>query len=174
MAIVARLQQGQSWDKRGSRRRRLSLETSLQGSGDEASVHDISSTGLLLETVAELAPFETLEINLPEAGTTQAVVIWNSGRYYGCEFKEQVSQAIVSAALLRALPAGAPDVQPPIDLQHDEFRDELDEYHQDAEEQEKAPLGVRLRVILGSAIILWALIIASATYLAKWLTAASG
>jgi hypothetical protein len=173
MAIAARLQQEQSQDRRGSRRRRLSLETSLEGSGDEASVHDISSTGLLLETAAELAPFETLEINLPEAGTTHAVVIWNSGRYYGCEFKEQLSQAVVSAALLRALPGSARSLPAPIAGQGDELRDDLDEYDQDAE-QDKAPLSVRLRVILGSAVILWALIIAAATYVARWVTAASG
>lgn len=159
MTIPARLHDDQSKDRRGSPRRRLSLDLSLETTGRQVSIHDISMTGMLIETDAGLAPFDDLEIDLPEVGITQAVVVWNSGKFFGCEFKEPLSRAGLSAAVLRSFPASAPQLQLPLAADTAEpFRaDYIEDF--DAVEEEKAPLGVRLRVIFGSAIILWALIL---------------
>jgi hypothetical protein len=72
---------------------------------------DISTTGFLLETDADLEKGETIELDLPEAIGIQAVVKWTSGNLFGCQFKKPISSAAVSASLLRAPfgPSASPD-----------------------------------------------------------------
>jgi hypothetical protein len=178
MTIQARLQITPATDRRGWNRRRLSLGSSLHATGEDVTIHDVSSTGMLIETSAELTVIDALEIELPEAGITQALVIWNSGRYYGCEFKERISQAAISAALLRSPPARPDDLELPLLLPEPKSLlkapafEELEP--QDVLEGDKAPLGVRLRVIFGSAILLWALIIWAAVSLHRLIRASFG
>jgi len=170
MTISARLQVTPAANRRGWTRRSLSLVSSLQGTGSDVTIHDVSLTGLLIETSAELTVFDDLEIELPEAGFTPALVVWNSGRFYGCQFKAGISQAAVSAALLRSPPArvGDPDLaMRPVSHAGAAITENFEPEHG---LQEKASLSVRLRVILGSAILLWALIIwaaVSAYYLVR-------
>ena len=101
MTISAQLQITPAADRRGWTRRSLSLVSSLQSTGSDVTIHDVSATGLLIETTAELAVFDDLEIELPEAGFTPALVVWSSGKFYGCQFKQRISQAAISASLLR-------------------------------------------------------------------------
>jgi hypothetical protein len=72
--------------------------------------------------------------------------MWNSGQYFGCEFHAPLAKAAVSAALLR-----------------NPIAQSLPEFHAADDDSEIAdaryPLGVRLRVILGASIALWALIL---------------
>jgi len=159
MTISARLQITPAADRRGWTRRSLSLVSSLQATGGDVTIHDVSATGLLIETSAELAILDDLEIELPQAGFTSAIVMWSSGRFYGCQFKERISQAAISAALLRSPPAPHGDLETPFQLELAERAPIEDFEPESLSEDDKAPLGVRLRVILGSAIILWALII---------------
>lgn len=158
MKIQARLQDNQSADRRGFPRRTLLLGSSIVPTGHDVSIHDLSATGMLIETAAELAPFDDLEIELPEGTSTHAVVVWNSGRFFGCEFKNALSKATVSAALLRGFPSTASQLELSLPAQLDEPQAQQlqDDF---TSEEEKAPLKVRLRVIFGSAILLWALII---------------
>jgi hypothetical protein len=148
MQAVARLERLETRNRRSAPRRKLSLGAVLAGTGDEAVIHDLSTTGLLIETKADLATFEQLQLDLPEAGQIVATVMWNSGQYFGCEFHKPIPQAAISAALLR-----------------NPF-DHADSAVDDTEEGEVAddryPLGVRLRVILGASLLLWALILWSA------------
>jgi hypothetical protein len=161
MTISARLQITPAADRRGWTRRSLSLGSSLQATGEDVTVHDVSATGMLIETTAELSILDGLEIELPEAGFTPAVVTWNSGSYYGCQFKESISQAAISAALLRSPPARPGDQETPVRLFPESAHQtiKIDESEVEDIVEEKASLGVRLRVILGSAVLLWALII---------------
>lgn len=99
--------------RRGAHRRRLMLQT--QGalkSGAETSVtiHNLSETGMLMESGTELEIEEAIDVDLPEAGPIHARVVWASGRLYGCAFDRPVSQYTLSAAQLR----GA--VEPGVDL----------------------------------------------------------
>ena len=126
---------------------------------------------MLIETAAELVPFDSFQIDLPEVGFTQAVIIWNSGQYYGCELNEPVPQAVVSAALLRSAPAVPAEQLPlPMEQQIPAARGSIatdvvesaaleGPRTYEAFEDDKAPLTVRLRVIFGSAIVLWSLIL---------------
>lgn len=99
--------------KQRAHRRRLLLETqgALQ-SGVETSVaiHNLSETGLLMESRIELEIEEIIDLELPEAGTTRAKVIWASGQLYGCAFEAPISPFALSAAQLRGV------VDPAIDL----------------------------------------------------------
>ncbi|KHK93254.1 helix-turn-helix domain-containing protein [Novosphingobium malaysiense] len=86
-------------------RRRLLLETQgalESGVAAKVLVHNVSETGLLLETDNELEIGDTIDVALPEAGTMRAHVAWASDRLYGCAFEAPLSPATLSAAQLRS------------------------------------------------------------------------
>jgi transcriptional regulator with XRE-family HTH domain len=90
-------------------RRALHLDALGATAADDSAqvtVHNLSTTGLLLETEASLAPGEMLEVDLPLAGATTAQVVWASGKLFGCRFDKPISPAVLSAAQLRAVSSG--------------------------------------------------------------------
>ena len=92
-------------ERRSTPRRKLRLEAagaSASSAQTQVVIHDLSEEGLLVESPVPLADGELLEVVIPEAGTAQAEVTWNSGRFFGCKFKQPISTAAVSAALLRS------------------------------------------------------------------------
>ena len=149
MQALARLERVQGTSRRGAPRLKLSLDSSLAGSGTDVVIHDLSPGGILVETSESLRKGARLELELPQVGATLAKVIWSSGNYYGCQFDKPIPKAALSAALLRN--PFEPSVAPPIaeisDREAAEFVDD------------RAPFAVRMRVILGSAVLLWALIL---------------
>jgi transcriptional regulator with XRE-family HTH domain len=90
-------------NRRSSTRRALQLEA-LGGSTDNTAsnvlIHNLSATGLLLESDVPLAAGDSLQIDMPHAGLTSAEVIWTSGNLYGCRFDQAISTAAISAAQL--------------------------------------------------------------------------
>jgi hypothetical protein len=100
-------------DNRGAVRRTLRLEVQALSSLNTAKalIRNLSERGLLIETTASLALGETIQVDLPEAGSCEARIVWNDGPFFGCEFTTPVSKAAVSAALLLA-----PVEQPPVNL----------------------------------------------------------
>ena len=106
MTILAELQpQQRAANRRAARRRTLRLTVSgatPAGGSAQVLVHDISVSGLLLETSADLLVGETIEVDVPEGGPTSAIVMWNSGRFFGCQFQGRISPASVSAAVLQS------------------------------------------------------------------------
>ncbi|ALJ14391.1 helix-turn-helix domain-containing protein [Sphingopyxis macrogoltabida] len=101
----------QNTDKRQDTRRKLSLlahGVQHDGTGIAVQIHNISGTGLLFESDIELASGDRIEIALPHAGDISAVVIWASGRLFGCQFEGPVSPATLSAVELKSAPAPAP------------------------------------------------------------------
>jgi transcriptional regulator with XRE-family HTH domain len=106
MAITAYLEDDkQQKGKRQSTRRNLRLETqgvSAAHGATEVLVHNISVSGLLLESRLPLAPNEEISIELPHAGATAAKVVWASGALYGCEFDVALSAGALSAVELRS------------------------------------------------------------------------
>ena len=143
--------------RRSSPRRRLNLEVTgavPDGPAAEVIIHEISPTGLLVETLAELAYGEELDVCLPQAGRTRAKVIWNRGQYFGCQFKQPISSAALSAAMLRSRPIEAqrPDDFPQTNTA---FR-EPD--RTDGLRRPPLSFGAKMRVSLGLAIACWAVI----------------
>jgi hypothetical protein len=98
-------------DRRSGERRalRLTVDANLSGSpAMSVRVHDLSESGLLIETPEVLSPGQDFEVALPLTGPIDAVVVWNSGNFYGCQFARSVPSAAVSAALLKAEPKAIP------------------------------------------------------------------
>ena len=102
---------------RASRRQlRLPLHGSkAAGAEIEALVHNISATGMLVESTVPREVGEIVEVNLPHSGKTPSRVIWTSGGVAGCQYEMPISPATLSAAQLRSVvgaDAPAPDHQP--------------------------------------------------------------
>jgi hypothetical protein len=111
-------------DRRRSLRRALRLGAGA--GGEEVTLHDLSLTGALLETSVPMLVGATFEVELPQAGTIEASVMWNSGEFYGCQFALPISPAVLSAALLQA------DAHPPANAAHDPIA-ELKQLNSDVE-----------------------------------------
>ena len=102
-------------DRRRSARRalRLDVESTAESRGiAHVTIHDLSLTGVLIETSTPLGAGETFEVDVPGTGKIEATVVWNSGEFYGCQFQESISTAALSAALLRSPPRDEPPVTP--------------------------------------------------------------
>lgn len=95
-------------DRRRADRRPLMLGISATVPNDPqlaANIHDLSETGFLLETQAQLAADQLFQVFLPLAGAVEARVVWTSAHFYGCQFREPVARGAVSAALLKSVPS---------------------------------------------------------------------
>lgn len=119
---------------RGTARHQMRLRVrSAAGSGGAADVlvHNLSATGMLLESASQLAVGDEIAVELPEASGSTAKVVWASGQFFGCAFDRPLPAAAVSAAQLRSEPAL-----------------ETPQRHEAAEPGERAPeetFGVRLQ-----------------------------
>lgn len=93
-------------DRRGAVRRKLYLEILAAGgsTSSEVVILDLSTTGLLLETSENLKIDERIDLDLPGSDAIEAIVRWQSGRFFGCQFSAPIPMGAVSAALLRAAP----------------------------------------------------------------------
>lgn len=135
MAIVAQFQETSTAETPREPRRTLRLEArgALEnGSAAKVVVHNISQTGLLLESATALAIDERIGIELPHAGEAWARVVWASGNLYGCEFKNPLPSAALSAAQLRSAVAA------PVELGDEPAT-------QSADQPPSAPFGERLQ-----------------------------
>jgi len=122
MAIPAYIDKA-AWSGGKLRSPRRTLRLRLHGAKAtgvevEVLVHNISATGLLLESEIELALGDRIEVSLPHAGATWAKVIWSSTRIYGCQFDTPISPATLSAAQLRSVvgpdTGATPNEHPPL------------------------------------------------------------
>lgn len=140
-------------DARSAARRTLCLQVSAHASSDvtAALIHNLSETGLLLETSADLQVGEMLQVDLPHAGATTALVIWNRDRFVGCEFASPVSRAAMSAALLRnpVFPGPQSQTVPVADI-----APEYDNIPLESEEQGPGQTILMFSLLLSLAIVL--------------------
>src|SRR5688500_1743644 len=97
MSLLAHLEPPDSTaNRRSAARRTLRLQargTTASQSAAQVTIHDLSLTGLLIETSADLAAGERIDVEVPEAGPAEAKVVWSSGRFYGCKFKRPIPSA---------------------------------------------------------------------------------
>ena len=105
MAIEAHFEdvEGDAGSPRAHRRRLLLEARGAFEAGFQASVviHNLSETGMLMESGTELEIEEAIEVDLPEAGQVRARVVWASGNLYGCSFDAPISPFALGAAQLR-------------------------------------------------------------------------
>lgn len=100
-------------ERRGDRRRTLHLQApgSFTGAAAAVTVHNLSATGLLIETATALAEGDAFAVELPQAGEQLAEVIWADPPMFGCRFAAPLGPAALAAAHLRSdAPAPAPAV----------------------------------------------------------------
>lgn len=105
MAEFARPLQAEIYkESRGARRRTLVLATDIESpeTNAKALIHDLSESGLRIQTNAGLITGESLFVELPFIGSTETRIVWQDGTYFGCEFLTPISRGTVSAALLRS------------------------------------------------------------------------
>ncbi len=65
-------------------------------------IHNVSVTGLLIESAVALAEDERIEITLPEVGTVSAYVVWMNESFYGCRFETTLSVGALGALELHS------------------------------------------------------------------------
>ena len=113
MPIAAHFEEQAASGQARATRRVLHLEAEgqrAQGGAASVLIHNVSASGLLLETATALREGETISIDLPLAGPTPAEVIWVSGQFHGCRFPAGLPLAVLSAMQLRS--QAAPVAQP--------------------------------------------------------------
>lgn len=108
MSIAGHLEQRRrAVESRVGPRRKLRLAApgaSGSGAAMNVVVHDLSETGLLLQTSGQLSVGERIEVVLPHAGPTEAKVVWASNEFFGCKFEKRISRATLSASQLLSGP----------------------------------------------------------------------
>lgn len=92
-------------ERRGAPRRSLKLGV---GGANPVTLRDMSLTGMLIESAQPMLVGATFEVDLPGHQAGAAVVVWNSGEFYGCEFHQPISAAALSASQLRSTPEREP------------------------------------------------------------------
>jgi transcriptional regulator with XRE-family HTH domain len=81
---------------------RLEVSGSLdQGKSTTVVVHNLSASGVLIESGSQLVIGQSVLIELPEAEAVLATVVWQSPPLFGCRFEQPLSRAALSAAQLR-------------------------------------------------------------------------
>lgn len=106
----------QGSDARSSERVELLIAAGGQLATDVAAmvwVHNISASGLLIESDISLEIGQNIRLNMPEAGATDAHIVWGSENFYGCRFAQPLGRAALSAAKLRnMLPSHPSEPEP--------------------------------------------------------------
>ena len=105
MPIHAMIEQEERADgTRGAARMHMRLETSGSLGGHQGAmvvIHNLSATGMLIETASDLDIGQRITVSLPEAPGCTATIVWRSEALAGCRFDRPLSRAALSAAQLR-------------------------------------------------------------------------
>ncbi len=159
-----------SSDQRASDRRLLRLEARVASDAGEGGiqVHNLSRTGMLVHGASGVGVGSEIEVELPGGTSHRAEVVWADDALLGCRFLAALTQAQLSAALLRAAPS-APAATEPTPLTPAEALAKLREHWDDEPEPEvysrsdrTLPLGTRIWIIGGLGLTGWAVPAAAA------------
>jgi hypothetical protein len=134
----------------------VQLGTKERNSGADLTIHNLSTTGLLVEAHGALSCGDELLVDLPECGEQLATVLWDSAPFFGCSFQDVIPAAAVSAVLLKSPPVKArrrPISEPK--TRH-EWTD--DEDPADILQDCRLPLRTRALSLLGRCAGGWALV----------------
>lgn len=150
-------------EQRGADRRVLRLEARVATPAGEGGieVHNLSRTGMLVEAAGGVPVGTTIEVELPDGARHRAEVVWSDEGLFGCRFAKPLSQAALSAALLRAAPQPAEGEPRPLTQdqafaklrEHWQFEDELAPV---SARPLPLPLGARMWIIAGLGLTGWA------------------
>lgn len=148
-------------EQRATDRRVLRLEAraATPKGEDGIQIHNLSRTGMLAESAAALPVGTGIEVEMAGGARHRAEVVWRDADLFGCRFTKPLSQATLSAALLRAAPLVAPGVATAIG--NNEVLARLREHWDFEDSTELAgeptmPLGKRMWAIVGLGFVAWA------------------
>lgn len=110
---------------------------------DTAMIMDISIGGALLRTSQPLTIGDSITINLPHGPAAEAQVTWSNGPLAGCRFVSPITEAMISAALLKSDPVVPETAMLP-----------GNDFAQDAPDRTRMARGIP--IIIGSSLLLWA------------------
>ncbi len=98
MSIVAHLEPLSKvvGNRRGAPRLVLYLGSMLGPCGSRAVIHDLSFTGLLFESSADLNTGDIIEVHLPQMGPTKTTVVRRDGTLFGCRFDVHQASTLTS------------------------------------------------------------------------------
>jgi len=172
LAIPAALSREEPSGRRREERWRVRLGARWLDSRPETqlvTIHDVSPSGLLLETDEPLRTGSHLIIEMPGEITKICKTVWSSGKLRGATFAEPLTDAEMRE-LINSSPVIWPSfgrgMQPPtLEQSTDTSREISEDYHID--DIEKLPIAARLAIIVGTTIALWALICLG-VWLAFW------
>lgn len=157
MAFAVRLETaGHLPDRRRAPRSRVRLIASVERNDDAVVfIHDLSVTGMLLDSACEFAIGERLQLEIAHGFQARATVEWKSGRFFGCSFDQKLSSAAISAARLKSsaepsIGEGAGRLSKRSRLTSARLRTAL---------QPKLPRPRRLLVMVTSALLIWAILL---------------
>jgi hypothetical protein len=150
-------------DSRAAGRRALALNGRVLAGGQvlQAVIHNLSSTGMLIETSTDLAGETGLDIEIPEAGVVRAEIAWQSETFFGCQFVQPLPRAAVSAALLRSPTVRLSTVAPSVAAGEVEAPGALE-----STPGQRHPTALSLRkktaIVAGLSLLCWAPVVAIA------------
>ncbi len=147
-------------EQRATDRRVLRLEARAATAAGEGGIqiHNLSRTGMLAESAAALPVGTGIEVEMAGGARHRAEVVWRDADLFGCRFSKPLTQATLSAALLRAAPLA---VATPAVIGNNEVLARLHE-HWEFENSAKLvrepslPLGKRMWTIIGLGLAGWA------------------
>lgn len=158
-------------EQRATDRRVLRLEARAATPAGEGGIqiHNLSRTGMLVEAAAAVPVGTGVEVEMPGGARHRAEVVWSDAELFGCRFIKPLSQATLSAALLRAAPLvpAVAETPPLIDnVALARLREHWDFEDSGAIDSESdLPVAKRMRIIFGLALAGWAV----PTALIAWL-----
>lgn len=154
-------------ENRVSDRLALRLEARMAMPAGESGieVHNLSRTGMLVESTIDLPIGTELDIELPGGKSHRAEVVWADEGLFGCRFESLLPQAVLSAALLRAAPQTLET--PEAAMSQEEAMARLREHWSFEHElppatDRKLPIGTRMWIIGGLGLTGWAVPAAAA------------
>ena len=148
-------------EQRATDRRVLRLEAqAATPAGDGGiQIHNLSRTGMLAESTAALPIGSSIEVEMAGGARQRAEVVWRDADLFGCRFTKPLSQATLSAALLRAKPL-TPSAPEAAKMGESDALTRLRE-HWNSESapvanDNRLPVGKRAWIIVGLALAGWA------------------
>lgn len=166
-------------DDRSSGRYRLLLEAERGATGGTSvTLHDLSQSGLLFEAEQGIPGDAEISLDIPGIGPVLARTVWTNGSFYGAQFGKPLTPDRLKAALAAskvvwpAFSAPAPiDIeqarsrlgQPDLALAIEQVAFAAPDLSANSSvpataivEEAKLPLPVRIRIIVGLTLTLWA------------------
>ena len=160
-AVATTNRRPRALERRSAPRQRLCLEAQAGIPGAAPAtilIHELSRSGFLMETSDSARIGEPVHLRLVNAEAHAARVVWSCGRHFGCEFERPLSNATLSAALLKARPAAKQETLPPL-LHFDPLGQMAS-----AALSVASPAWMERRLVLAVCVVLWAALSALIVY----------